>query len=161
MGNMRKDTVPVNTALEKQGEISEILYPLLASTYALYLKTQHCHWNVVGPQFYSFHLLFQSQYEELAEAIDEMAERIRALGFFPEGSFETFSKASFIPEADKPLSAMEMIQTLLEGHEALIQYMRKHLPFIEGEEDGATADFLNKRLVIHEKAAWILRSTIP
>ncbi len=156
---MLKDKIEVNIALKEREKICTILHKLLASTYALYLKTQNYHWNVIGPQFQTFHLLFQGQYEELAEAIDEMAERIRALGYFPEGSFETFSKLSLIKGEFGHPGAMEMIQTLLKDHEALIQYMREHLPFVEEQEDGATADFLNKRLAIHEKASWILRST--
>ncbi len=157
---MEKDSVKVNLGLRDREKIGNVLHKLLASTYALYLKTQNYHWNVTGPQFQTFHLLFQSHYEELAEAIDEMAERMRALGYFPEGSFRAFSKLSFIEEVEGRVEAMQMISSLLNDHETLICYIRENLPFIEKLEDGATADFLNKRLAVHEKTSWMLRSTI-
>jgi len=103
--------------------------------------------------------MFQNQYEDLAEAIDEIAERIRALGYFPEGSFEAFAKNTLIEGEKGRPKALEMIKQLLADHETLIQFLREHLPFVEKEEDGATADFINKRLSIHEKVLWILRST--
>lgn len=157
---MEADTIPVNLSLNQREKICEMLHKLLASTYALYLKTQNYHWNVTGPQFQTFHALFQTQYEELAEAVDEIAERVRALGYFPSGSFESFSKLSLINGEEGHPKAMEMIQNLLTDQETLIQFLREHLPFVEKEEDGATADFINKRLATHEKVAWMLRSTL-
>ena len=139
--------------------LAAILSKVLASTYSLYTKTQHYHWNVTGPDFYSLHLMFQSQYEELAETIDEMAERIRALGEFPHGSLALFAKESLIKdEHNKELKAPEMLKRLLADHETLICYLRESLPTAEKLEDGATADFINKRLATHEKVAWMLRS---
>ncbi|MCB1110620.1 MAG: DNA starvation/stationary phase protection protein [Chlamydiia bacterium] len=157
---MQPDIISVNLSLKQREKICTLLHTLLASTYALYLKTQNYHWNVTGPQFQTFHLMFQGQYEELAEAIDEIAERIRALGYFPTGSFESFSKISLIKGEKGRPKALEMIQCLLSDHETLVQYLREHLPFVEKEEDGATADFINKRLATHEKTAWMLRSTL-
>ena len=157
---METDSVRVNIGLEEREKICNMLHRLLASSYALYLKTQNFHWNVTGPQFQTFHLLFQSQYEELAEAVDEMAERVRALGYFPEGSFTAFAKLSLIADQEGRPAAMKMIEILLADHETLICEMRKNLPFIEKLEDGATADFINKRLAFHEKTAWIFRSIL-
>jgi len=159
---MEKDIVEPNLNLKPKDReaLCQILQGLLASSYALYLKTQNFHWNVTGPAFQSYHLMFQAQYEELAESIDEMAERIRALGFFPEGSFKSFTKTSLIKDAEEVLAPLEMIKCLLQDHETLIYYLREKLPFAEKVEDGATADFINSRLAVHEKTAWMLRSTL-
>lgn len=159
---MKEDLLNPIISLKKEDreELCCILQKLLASSYTLYLKTQNFHWNVTGPDFHSYHLMFQSQYEELAEAIDEMAERIRALGYFPEGSFESFIKMSLIKGINKLLSSMKMIEVLLHDHETLIGYLREKLPFSEQVEDGATADFINSRLAVHEKTAWMLRSIL-
>src|ERR1700686_1586879 len=94
---------------------SNTLAHFLADTYAIYLNTQNFHWNITGVEFYSLHLLFEKQYTELAEAIDEIAERIRALGFYVEGSFEAFKKMSSIKEEEKVINGREMIQQLLQG----------------------------------------------
>lgn len=159
---MEKDAIEPSIGLSSKDreELSTILQKILASSYALYLKTQNFHWNVTGPAFQSYHLMFQAQYEELAEAIDEIAERIRALGFFPEGSFESFLKTSLIQDVKTVLSPMKMIEILSHDHETLIRFLREKLPFAEKVEDGATADFINARLAIHEKTAWMLRSTL-
>ena len=157
---MKADSKAPNLKIKKSDEIAAFFETLLASTYALYLRTQNYHWNVIGTQFLTFHQMFQDQYEELAEAVDEIAERIRTLGFFPEGSFESFAKRSIFKEEKKPLNAMQMIESLLEGHEALSRLLREHLSFVEKQEDGASADFINKRLALHEKTAWMLRSTL-
>ena len=147
---------------EKQrARIGEILYGLLASSYSFYLKTQNYHWNLEGREFYPMHLLFQKQYEELAETIDEMAERIRAMGQHVDGGLGIFKEKSFITDetdSKKPVDAM--IQQQVEDHEAIIRYLRKHLPEVEGFEDGATADFINKRLAVHEKMAWMFRCSL-
>lgn len=157
---MEKDKLNLNIAIEEnqRKEVCSVLQKLLASSYALYLKTQNFHWNVTGVQFYSFHLLFQNQYEELAEAIDEIAERIRALGFFPAGSFSEFLKWTIIKDETKLRSAKEMIEQLVNDHETLICFLREYIPLVEKIKDGATADFINKRLAIHEKTSWMLRS---
>lgn len=158
---MQKEAQPINSGISDTKKVCEVLHTLLASSYMLYLKTQNFHWNVTGPHFAPLHALFQTQYEDLAEAIDEMAERIRSLGFFPEGSFSVFGKLSILKEVTgSPLEAMKMVETLLKDHEALILFMRQHLGEIEELSDGATADFINKRLATHEKFAWMLRSVI-
>lgn len=159
---MEKDQLELKIGLEEKDRavLCDILQTLLASSYALYLKTQNFHWNVTGPAFPSYHALFQKEYEELAEAIDEMAERIRALGAFPEGSFESFSKGSLISDVQGVLPPLKMIETLLHDQETLICFLREKLPISEKFADGATADFINKRLAVHEKEAWILRSIL-
>lgn len=139
-------------------KICDFLNKLLASTYTLYLKTQNYHWNVKGMHFFSLHILFEKQYEELAESIDEMAERIRSLGHFAEGSFESYAKLSVIKGDDSRPSAPTMIENLLKDAEAIICFLRENLAFAEKVHDGATADFINKRLAVHEKASWMLRS---
>ncbi|MEM7174628.1 MAG: Dps family protein [Chlamydiota bacterium] len=158
---MEKDKLALDIGLNEgdRKKISDVLHQLLGSMYALYIKTQNYHWNVTGITFPSLHALFQNQYEELAEAIDEVAERIRALGFFPSGSFGSFLALSFISDETLVRPAIEMVEQLLSDHQALITFMRQHLSAIEKTGDGATADLINKRLAIHEKAAWILRST--
>lgn len=138
--------------------ISQGLSRLLAETYALYLKTQNFHWNVTGQEFYSLHLLFEKHYLEMAEAIDEIAERIRALGFYTEASFSSFKKLSMIGEEEKVLHAKEMVRALIEGHETLIQWARKLGEIADNEGDFATVDMIGRRLGAHEKMAWFLRS---
>ena len=140
--------------------ICTILNKTLATTYAIYLKTQFFHWNVTGKEFYALHVMFQKHYEELAEAIDEIAERVRSLGENPPGSFSAFAKLSDIQEETTPPSSESMLKKLTTDHETLICYLRKHLPQVEKLEDGATADLINKRLATHEKAAWMLRTSI-
>jgi len=159
---MNQDIVELHIGLQskEREDLCAILQGLLASSYALYLKTQNFHWNVTGPAFHSYHLMFQEQYEELAEAIDEVAERIRMLGEFPDGSFESFAKVSLVKCAKKVLPPLEMIEALLRDQETVICYLREKLPYAEKVEDGATADFINKRLAVHEKTAWMLRSTL-
>ena len=139
-------------------EISGHLEEFLATTYALYLKTQNFHWNLKGPDFYSLHLLFQKQYEEMAEAIDEIAERIQSLGSFVDGSFGSFEKLSKIKEAKKRPSQKGMIEELLEGHETLSKLGRPLITSFQKLQDDVTSDLLIKRLAFHEKAAWMLRS---
>jgi len=159
---MKKDEYEVNIGLpEKDREkICTFLQKLLASSYALYVKTHNFHWNVTGPAFYGLHLFFEKQYEELAEAVDEIAERIRALGFFSEGSFSAFSRLSFIKDETDVLSHTKMIKQLLEDHEALIRFLKESCAEVEKLNDGVTADLINARLSVHEKTSWMLRSVL-
>ncbi len=159
---MQKDSLQVDLDLDEKDreKLCNALHVLLASSYFLYLKTQNFHWNVTGKAFHSYHLMFQEQYEELAEAIDEIAERIRALGYFPKGSFASFAKSTLVEDAEGVSPPMKMIERLLLDHEILVHHLRKELPLAEKVGDGATADFINKRLALHEKTAWMLRSTL-
>lgn len=141
-----------------RSRVSEDLMTLLADTYALYLKTQNFHWNVTGHEFFSLHVLFQKQYEELAENIDEVAERIRALGLYVEASFSSFKEHTAISEETKTKTAKEMIQELVFCHEIVIRSSRNLSEIAEGEKDAATVDLLGRKLNMHEKQAWMLRS---
>lgn len=139
-------------------EVCEKMRDFLADTYALYLKTQNFHWNVVGSDFFSLHLLFQKQYEELAEAVDEIAERVRSLGSYVDGSFSAFKRRSSIPESNRAISPHKMIKELLQGHEAISRMGRLLVSRFQDLHDDASADLVIKRLGVHEKAAWMLRS---
>lgn len=140
-------------------QIAEELSDLLATTYALYLKTQNFHWNLKGQNFISLHLLFEKNYKEMADAVDEIAERIRSVGFDAEGSFSAFQKRSKIPEAKKALSQQKVIQELLEGHEEICRMGRKMIRLFQVDlKDDISSDLVIKQVSFHDKAAWILRS---
>ena len=144
---------------EKQRKsIAEGLSRLLADSYLLYLKTHNFHWNVTGPQFESLHLLFETQYTELANAIDEIAERIRALGAFAPASLATYLKLASIKEEEGHPDATGMLKQLVADHEAVSKTARSLFPLLDDAQDEATADLLTQRLSLHEKTAWMLRS---
>ncbi len=136
----------------------EGLSRLLADTYTLYLKTHNFHWNVTGPMFNTLHLMFEQHYNELALAVDLIAERIRSLGAPAPGSYREFGKLASIPEAEGVPEAMEMVRQLVAGHEAVVRTARSVFPSVEESHDEATADLLTQRLQVHEKTAWMLRS---
>ncbi len=142
---------------QKRQAITNGLSRMLADTYALYLKTQNFHWNLTGPEFYSLHLLFEKQYEDLAEAVDEIAERIRALGFFVDASFTAFNQQTGIKGENRVLTISDMIRSLLEGHEILIQHARKLGAIADEDGDFATVDMIGRRIGTHEKMAWMLQ----
>lgn len=136
------------------------LNKLLADTYLLYLKTQNYHWNVTGKMFQSLHTLFEKQYLEQALAVDEVAERIRALGEYAPGSFAAFSKVSSIKEESAIPSAEEMIHNLVQGNEAVVTSAREIVSLADSCEDDVTSDLMINRMQVHEKNAWMLRSLI-
>ena len=140
--------------------ITEGLSRLLADTYTLYLKTHNYHWNVTGPTFPSLHLMFETQYNELALAVDLIAERIRALGSPAPGSYREFTAMSSVPEDDDRPDATEMIRRLVAGQECVARTARSIFPVVEQAHDEPTADLLTQRLQIHEKTAWMLRSLL-
>jgi starvation-inducible DNA-binding protein len=141
-------------------KIAEGLSHLLADTYTLYLKTHYYHWNVTGPMFNTLHLMFETQYTELALAVDMIAERIRSLDVYAPGTYSQFAKLSSIKEADGVPNATNMIKELVDGHEAVCQTARKVFPAANQADDEATADLLTQRLQLHEKTAWMLRSML-
>jgi starvation-inducible DNA-binding protein len=141
-------------------DVAESLAHLLADTYTLYLKTQGCHWNVTGPSFPQLHEMFERQYRELAEAVDDIAERIRALGSPPPSSLQELNRLSSIPDGPTPVSAPDMLRSLLIGHEALARTSRSFMGLAQQADDNATADLLTERMRAHEKTAWMLRSTL-
>ena len=140
--------------------IAQGLSHLLADSYTLYLKTHNFHWNVTGPMFNTLHLMFEQQYNELALAVDTIAERIRALGHPAPGSYRDFAKLSTIKEASGVPDAKTMIKQLVEGQEAVARTARKVFPIAEKAEDEPTCDLLTQRMQIHEKTAWMLRSML-
>lgn len=139
--------------------ISQDLAVLLADTYILYVKTQNCHWNVVDPKFYSLHKFFEKQYEELAEAIDEIAERIRMLNEKAPASLKEFLELTSLRELNQTLSADQMIHHLVKDHEAIITWLRPMIESVAQLGDEGTSDFFIQRLRAHEKMAWMLNSS--
>jgi starvation-inducible DNA-binding protein len=133
---------------------------VLADSYTLYLKTHNFHWNVKGPMFNSLHTMFETQYVELAAAVDEIAERIRALGEKAPGTYGAFAKLTQIEEEEGDPPAEEMIRQLVRGHETVARTARSVFPLAEAGQDEPTADLLTQRLQVHEKTAWMLRSLL-
>ena len=153
---------PVNIGISEsdRAEIAKGLSRLLADTYTLYLKTHYFHWNVTGPLFNSLHLMFETQYTELALAVDAIAERIRTLGYPAPGSYSEFAELTSIEETRTVPDAEEMVRLLVEGNEAVVRTARSIFPSAERANDESTADLLTERMSIHEKTAWMLRSNL-
>ena len=141
-------------------QIANALAHLLADTYTLYLKTHNFHWNVTGPMFQTLHSMFEGQYNDLALAVDEIAERIRTLGFPAPGTYKAFAKLSSIKEDDGVPSATDMIRQLVEAHETCARTAREAFPACDKASDEPTADLLTQRMQDHEKTAWMLRSLL-
>ena len=141
-------------------QIADGLSRLLADTYTLYLKTHNFHWNVTGPMFNTLHLMFETQYNELALAVDLIAERIRALGHPAPGSYSAYAKLSSIAEAEGVPDAAEMIRQLVQGQEAVARTARSVFPLVNDANDQPSADLLTQCMQVHEKNAWMLRSLL-
>jgi starvation-inducible DNA-binding protein len=144
---------------ESRAEIAGALSRLLADTYTLYLKTQGDHWNVTGPMFPGLHAMFETQYIELRDAVDLIAERIRALGHPAPAGFTAYGKLSSIAEGEAGLEALDMVRDLAAGHETAAQTARDVVAGAEKADDIATADLATTRVEVHEKTAWMLRAT--
>jgi starvation-inducible DNA-binding protein len=144
----------------KREEIANGLSRVLADTYTLYLKTHNFHWNVTGPMFQTLHLMFEQHYTELADAVDLVAERIRALGSPAPGTYKQFAALSTIKEDDGVPKAQEMITKLVEGHETVARTARQVFKSAEAANDQPTCDLLTQRMQVHEKTAWMLRSLL-
>ena len=140
--------------------LAEGLQQLLSDTATLYLKTHNFHWNVTGPMFNTLHLMFEQQYTEMATAVDEIAERIRALGEFAPGSYSVFGKLTRVEEATDVPNAEQMMRQLVRGHETVVRTAREAFPCADGAKDEPTCDLLTQRMQVHEKAAWMLRSML-
>ena len=141
--------------------ICEGLGRLLADTYTLYLTTHNFHWNVTGPQFNTLHTMFMAQYTELWNAVDPIAERIRALGFHAPGSYAAFGRLSGLPDAPAtPPKATRMVELLAAGHEKVAATAREVFRLADQANDQPTADLLTQRMDIHEKTAWMLRALL-
>ncbi len=153
--------IEIGISEEDRAQIAAELSKLLADTYTLYLTTHNFHWNVTGPMFNTLHVMFMTQYTELWNAVDPIAERIRALGHHAPGSYGEFGRLSSVKDAPaKPPKALEMVRVLVKGHEAVARTARGIFPLVESANDQPTADLLTQRLNVHEKTAWMLRSLL-
>jgi starvation-inducible DNA-binding protein len=153
-------TIDIGLDEQDRAQIAEGLSRVLADTYTLYLQTHNFHWNVTGPMFNTLHLMFEQQYNELALAVDQIAERIRALGFPAPGSYQDYAKLTRVQEVTGVPSAEEMIRTLVTGQETIVRTAREVFPVVEKASDEPTADLLTQRMQVHEKTAWMLRSLL-
>lgn len=152
--------IDIGIASEERAAIASGLSRLLADSYTLYLKTHNYHWNVTGPHFNTLHTLFEQQYGELAIAVDDIAERIRALGYRAPGSYAEFSQLASVEEETGEPNAMEMVRRLVLGQEAVVRTARSVFPAVEKAGDEPSADLLTQRMLVHEKNAWMLRSLL-
>ena len=151
----------IGISAKDRAAIAQGLSRLLADTYTLYLTTHNFHWNVTGPMFNTLHTMFMTQYTELWNAVDPIAERIRALGHVAPGSYAEFGKLSSLPDAPStPPKALEMVRILAQGHEAVARTARSLFPLVDKASDEPTADVLVQRLTVHEQTAWMLRALL-
>ena len=153
--------VKIGISTKDREEIAGGLSRLLADTYTLYLTTHNFHWNVTGPMFNTLHTMFMTQYTELWNSVDPIAERIRSLGHFAPGSYAQFGKLASLPDVPAtPPKALEMIRILVEGNEAVARTARELFPLADKASDEPTADLLTQRLTVHEQNAWMLRALL-
>ena len=157
---VEKEGVSLNIGIsaENRAKVAHELSKVLAESYTVYLMTHNFHWNVTGPMFNTLHLMFMDQYTELWEALDTIAERIRALGYFAPGTYAEFTALSDIKEPDHVPDADGMIAMLLQANEAVIRTLRSACECAGAASDQSTEDLLTERLDVHEKTAWMLRS---
>jgi len=153
-------TIDIGIGAGERKKIAQGLSALLADSYTLYLMTHNFHWNVTGPMFNTLHLMFMQQYTEQWNALDLIAERIRALGHPAPGTYKEFVKLASIKEVAGVPKATDMIRLLVAAQEATARTARKLFPLIEAANDQPTADLLTQRLEVHEKTAWMLRSLL-
>ena len=154
-------TINIGISEKDRAAIAQGLSRLLADTYTLYLTTHNFHWNVTGPMFNTLHVMFMTQYTELWNAVDPVAERIRSLGHPAPGSYAQFSKLASVPDVPvTPPKAMEMVRILVQGHEAVARTARELFPMADKASDEPTADLLTQRMTVHEQTAWMLRSLL-
>lgn len=152
--------IDIGISMEERAKIAQGLADLLADSYTLYLMTHNFHWNVTGPMFNSLHIMFMEQYTEQWNALDTIAERMRALGFPAPGTYKEFVKHASIKEVEGVPKATDMIRHLVSAQEATARTARKLFPVVNKADDQPTADLLTQRLEVHEKTAWMLRSLL-
>ena len=150
----------IGIAEKDRQEIAQGLSRLLADSYTLYLMTHNFHWNVTGPMFNTLHLMFMGQYTEQWNALDLIAERIRALGFPAPGTYKEFVELASVKEVGGVPKATDMIKLLVAAQEATARTARSLFPVVEKANDQPTMDLLTQRLEVHEKTAWMLRSLL-
>ncbi len=153
-------TIDIGIKPEDRAKIATGLSRLLADSYTLYLKTHNFHWNVTGPMFVTLHQLFEEQYTELAAAVDEIAERIRALGHPAPGTYREFQALTSIDDDDGDLDARGMITALVKAQETVARTARSVFPAVDAASDEPSGDLLTQRMQVHEKNAWMLRSLL-
>lgn len=153
---------PIDIGIKQQdrADIAEGLKKLLADSYTLYLQTHNFHWNVTGPQFRELHLMFEEHYTELADAVDEIAERIRTLGVAAPGTYKSFAELSSIEEVEGVPEAGNMVEILKDGHEKVVKSCRAVLQTAQDADDESTAALVSDRMRVHEKTAWMLRAMV-
>lgn len=157
-----QNDIDIGISLEGRTAVAEALGQLLADMHILYIKTRNYHWNVTGMQFQPLHELFEEQYTDMATTIDDIAERIRSLGFFAPGSLEAFKKQARLVETDHVGGdATTMVKNLLRDHETIIQILRHDQEEAANHGDDGTNDFLIAAMEDHEKMAWMLRAHLP
>ncbi|MEM7054789.1 MAG: Dps family protein [Pseudomonadota bacterium] len=152
--------IQIGLSSAQRQQIATDLSRLLADSYSLYIKTHNYHWNVTGPQFQSLHALFEQHYTELAGAVDEIAERIRALGHYAPGSYTAFSALTSIEEESGHPEAEQMVRNLVVGHETVARTAREAFAPADEAGDEPSCDLLTQRMQFHEKTAWMLRSML-
>jgi len=153
-------TIDIGIEAGARTEIAAGLSRLLADTFTLYLKTHNFHWNVTGPMFQTLHSMFEKQYTELWQAVDVVAERIRAIGAHAPGSYKEFTALTSIAESEGVPSANEMIALIVKGNESVARIARSLFPVADKARDEVSADLLTQRMQVHEKNAWMLRSLL-
>lgn len=156
----KKSVIDIGISVDERAEIAQGLSRLLADSYSLYLMTHNFHWNVKGPMFNTLHVMFMQQYTEQWNALDLIAERIRALDFPAPGTSREFQKLSSIKEVAGVPKAVEMIGLLVSAQEATARTARSLLAVADKANDQPTLDLLTQRLDVHEKTAWMLRSML-
>ncbi|MEL6442196.1 MAG: Dps family protein [Cyanobacteria bacterium J06621_8] len=155
-----KTKINIGIDENQRQQIAGGLSCLLADTYTVYLKTHNFHWNVTGPMFNALHNMFETQYTEMAIAVDDIAERIRALGFPAPATYIKYAQLTSIKEPPDSLTAQEMIQQLVQDQETIVCTARSVFPLADEAHDEPTADLLTQRMQLHEKNAWMLRSLL-
>ena len=151
--------IDIGIAESERSSIADALSQLLADSYTLYLKSHNYHWNVTGPHFGALHALFETQYTDLALAVDEIAERIRALGHRAPGSYAEFAARTDVAEATvEATQAMDMVAALATDHQTVARAAARAISVASAAGDEPTAGLATTRQEIHEKAAWMLRS---
>ncbi len=153
-------TMDIGISVEHREKIVKGLSALLADSNSLYLMTHNFHWNVTGPQFNSLHTMFMTQYTEQWNALDIIAERIRALGYPAPGTYKEFAKLTSIKEVDGVPNATDMVKHLVQAQETTARTARSLFAIVDEANDQPTADVLTQRLNVHEKTAWMLRSLL-
>ena len=151
-------TIDIGINKQDRQDIADGLKRLLADSYTLYLQTHNFHWNVTGPQFRELHLMFEEHYTELAQAVDDIAERIRTLGIAAPGTYKSFAELSSIEEVEGVPGAADMVVTLTHGHEQVVKTCREVLKKTQAADDESTAALVGDRMRVHEKTAWMLRA---